>query len=496
MISIICTVMVCFFIFSINRVGNIYIEKSEETIYNIKRDFLRDTVNNLISEIELRRLAKKSYMKTLVSKTAEALNMKRELSDKEFQEFFIHFFKDNPDYYYMTVIVWDNKANKVIYDPGKLAGATWSDTLKANTLDLSSYRVFFHGDYAFLFGVTKSYEDELVKAEMVNVMKTSKFDGNAHIWVKEILNYEGGKNYAIPRIYPNQPETEGTYLSTDMADNEGDFPYLTELQGINKAGEVFFSYDHKEPNSNKISRKLTYSKLYKGYNWVVGMATSLDDLQPYIDQTNKESKDLVSRLTLLLVLLLIVILIISLFSIFFLEKLYYRHSKRVMECELNQDVLTKADNRRSGIKDLTSAFKEFKRTGISPGIMMCDMDHFKEINDKYGHFIGDMALMEFVKVMKSTLRSTDRIIRWGGDEFIVILHGIEEKHVLHFGNKFLDSVSSLKILNHQEAIGISVSIGFSFFREEDEDFEEVLKRADEALYKSKTEGRNLANVVL
>jgi len=73
---------------------------------------------------------------------------------------------------------------------------------------------------------------------------------------------------------------------------------------------------------------------------------------------------------------------------------------------------------------------------------------------------------------------------------------MEEKHVLDFGNKFLTSVSSLKILDHHEEIGITVSIGFSFFKEGDEDFHDALNRADEALYKSKSEGRNQANIIL
>ncbi len=495
-ISIICAVMVYFYLFSIDKVGDIYIEKSEEAIYNLKKDFLKDTVNNLISEIELRRAAKSSYMETFVSRTADIINMKKDLPDSEFNDFFIGFFRDKPDYKFMTVIVWDNKENKVIYDPENLAGDTWKDTLKANTSDLSSYRVFIHGDDSFLFGLTKSYVEELVKADITNVIRNSKFDGNSYIWINEIQNYQGGKNYAIRRIHPNMPETEGMYLSTDMTDIAGNHPYLTELQGINKDGELFSSYYFKEPGSDKVSKKLSYAKLYKDYNWVIAMGVYLDDLQPYVDQTNKESKELVSRITIFLVLLLIVIVIVSMISVSLLEKIYYRQSKKAMESELNQDVLTKAGNRRSGTNDLTNAFKEFKRTGLSPGIMMCDVDHFKGINDKYGHSAGDMALAEFVNVMKGTLRSTDKIIRWGGDEFIIILNGMEERHILDFGSKFLTSVSSLKILDHQEEIRITVSIGFSFFKEGDEDFHGALRRADEALYKSKSEGRNQANIIL
>jgi len=90
--------MVCFYLFSIDKVGDIYIEKSEEAIYNIKKDFLRDTVNNLISEIGLRRAAKSSYVETFVSRTSDIINMKKDLPDSEFNDFFIRLFRDNPDY--------------------------------------------------------------------------------------------------------------------------------------------------------------------------------------------------------------------------------------------------------------------------------------------------------------------------------------------------------------------------------------------------------------
>lgn len=492
----ICTVMVCFYLFTIDKIGDIYIEKSRETIYSIKKDFLKNTVNNLISEIEMKRAAKSSNIDKFVARTFGVINMKMDLSDSEFNDFFIGFFRDNPDYGSMTVILWDNMENKAVYDPQKLAGATWTDTLNANLSGLSAYRVFSHGDNSYLFGIAKTHVDNLVKAEISNVIRSAQFDGDSYIWVNEILDYQGGKDYAVRRIHPSLPETEGTYLSTDMTDIKGNFPYLTELQGINQDGELFFTYYFKKMTSDEIAQKLTYAKLYKDYDWVISMGVYVDDLQPYIDQTNQESKELVSGLTLLLVLLMMVILIFSLCSISLIEKIYYRHTKKLMESEMNQDPLTKADTRRSGTNDLTKAFKEFKQSGANPGIMMCDVDDFKGINDKYGHSAGDQVLVEFVKEMRSILRSSDKIVRWGGDEFIVILYGLKEKNALLLGAKFLSAAASLKIPEQEEETGITISIGFSFFRETDTDFNQAIKRADEALYKSKADGRNRANIIL
>ncbi|MEY8353966.1 sensor domain-containing diguanylate cyclase [Lachnospiraceae bacterium 54-53] len=495
-VSIICTVMVCFYLFTIDKISNIYIDKSREAIYSIKKDFLKDTVNNLISEIEMKREAKSSYMERFAARTLGIIDLKADLADREFSDFFVRFFNDNPYYDFVTVIQWDDLENRAVYDPQNLAGPTWADTLDANISDMSAYRVFTHGNSSFFFGVTKAHVDNLVKAEIADIIKGTRFDGDSYIWVDEILNYEGGKDYAVRRIHPILPKMEGTRLSTDMADIRGDFPYLTQLQGINKDGELFYNYYFKKIKGNEIAPKLTYSKLYKDYDWVISMGIYLDDLQPYIDQTDGESRALVSRLTALLVLLLVVILIISLWSVSLIEKIYYRRLKRLMESEMKLDPLTKSDSRRSGTKDLTDAFREFKQSGANPGIVMCDVDNFKGINDKYGHSSGDQVLIEFVKEMKSLLRSSDKIIRWGGDEFIVILYGLKQKNALLLGNKFISAAASMRIPVQDEEIGITISIGFSFFRETDTDFTQALERADEALYKSKEEGRNQANIIL
>lgn len=488
--------MVCFYLLSLDKVGDIYMNKSRETIYEIKKDFLKDTINNLFSEIDIRREQKNKYVDRLLNRTSEMVKLKQELNDVDFNQFIIRFFTDNPDYEAITVLLWDKRNETDIFDPQGIVKTTWKETLTSVSEDFSCYLILERENETLFLGVSKNYVEERVKEEIADIIRTTQFDGGTYIWVNEILDYTGGDNYAIRRIHPNLPETEGTYLSTNMTDIMGNYPYLKELQGINEEGEVYFTYYFKELNSTQISQKLTYAKLYKDYNWIIAMGIYMEDIQPYFDQIEDESSALVSRLTVILVILFIGILTLSLFTMSFIEKIYYRHSKRLMELEINQDSLTKADSRRRGAKDLEMEFEEFKRIGMSPCIVICDIDKFKEINDTYGHNVGDIILSEFVNELKLMLKGYDKIIRWGGDEFILILYGIKKENAIEFGSKILKKISSLEITSLQNKLQFTVSMGLSYFNHEDADYNDTIKRADEALYISKTKGRNQINMII
>ncbi|MDF2802510.1 MAG: diguanylate cyclase protein [Anaerocolumna sp.] len=435
-------------------------------------------------------------MGKLVDDTFSVLELNMKRSDMEFNNYFINFFQNDSYNNSWTILIWNNKENKVIYDSHNLASDSWETTLYDIKSNLSSYRIIRHGDKIAVFGVSKSYINDLVKTTISYKIRKLQFEGDSYIWVNEILNYQGGKNFAIRRIHPSLPEEEGRYLSTDITDMKGNLFYITELQGINKYGELFFSYYFKELHSNMVSEKLTYAKLYKDFNWVIAMGTYQKDIQSYIDQTNKESKALASRLIFILGFLFIIIMVISYAIVMFIEKLNYRHSKKLLESEINQDSLTKADSRRNGTKELNNAFKEYRKNGTNAGIMMFDIDYFKNINDTYGHAVGDLVLVEIVNAIYRIIRSSDKLIRWGGDEFIVIFYGLQVENAIIFGNKILSVASSLNVSVEGKVINPTLSIGFSYFKEMDTDFLDVLKRVDQALYESKTKGRNQVSLLL
>ncbi len=158
------------------------------------------------------------------------------------------------------------------------------------------------GPYTLFVGIPQDFVDEQVKEHIAKEIHDSTYSENSYIWVNEVLNYEGGDDYAIRRIHPNLRDTVGTKLSTNMTDVKGTTPYKTELEGVKQHGELFFTYYFKKMGSETISEKLTYAKLYKDFDWIVAMGIHLDDMNGYIDTTTGQSTRIVRRIAPVFVL--------------------------------------------------------------------------------------------------------------------------------------------------------------------------------------------------
>ena len=140
----------------------------------------------------------------------------------------------------------------------------------------------------------ESYDDELIKNETLTfirqIVHESNFSNGAYIWINEVTDYSGGENYGIRQVHGNLPETEGMLLSTSMQDAKGNLPYLAELEGIKKNGELYYKYWFKEYKSEKISEKITYAKLYTPYNWIVCTGTYLNSMYEPTGGVSKSKK--------------------------------------------------------------------------------------------------------------------------------------------------------------------------------------------------------------
>jgi len=304
--------------------------------------------------------------------------------------------------------------------------------------------------------------------------------------------YDGGDNYAIRRVHPNLIDTEGMLLSTNMTDIKGNYPYLTELEGVKKEGEIFYQYYFKKNNSDVISEKVTYAKLYKEYNWIIAMGVHLDDVQAYVDITAKESEQVILKMVTHIVLWILGIFICGLIFLTLLEKWYYKNSHKKLKEEIYMDPLTKVYNRRAATDYINLAFKNFKKTALSSAIIIIDVDDFKKVNDTYGHDQGDIVLINITEMLNKHIRSTDILCRWGGEEFLLICEGLKIDDVVQFTNTLLDTVAQVEYKCNEQKYHTTISMGVSYFENSDKDSSYSIKRADIALYNAKKQGKNKA----
>jgi diguanylate cyclase (GGDEF)-like protein len=154
------------------------------------------------------------------------------------------------------------------------------------------------------------------------------------------------------------------------------------------------------------------------------------------------------------------------------------------------DPLTGAFNRRHldivGINEISRS----KRYNNAFTILMLDIDHFKVVNDTYGHDVGDEALIETVTVIKNTIRNEDLLFRLGGEEFAVILPGTTRLAAFGLAERVRIAISEIVIKTPIEPLSFTMSIGVAENTPQDIEIEAVLKRADEALYEAKSSGRD------
>lgn len=169
-----------------------------------------------------------------------------------------------------------------------------------------------------------------------------------------------------------------------------------------------------------------------------------------------------------------------------------------LENKLNHDKLTELKNRgyfeeksKTYINNVSKIKKESRRDWMGfydISFLFFDIDHFKNINDTYGHSVGDEVLKKVAEILKKDLRVGDIVARWGGEEFIAILLGANEEQAKNKAEQIRKELENFVFENPKD-LNITISVGVAQF-EEGKTFEDMVKHADQALYKAKDSGRN------
>lgn len=158
------------------------------------------------------------------------------------------------------------------------------------------------------------------------------------------------------------------------------------------------------------------------------------------------------------------------------------------------DPLTNVFNRRRLFQIAEQELLRTQRYGSPLSVIMLDIDHFKAVNDTYGHLAGDGVLRKVAETTRRQLRSTDFFGRYGGEEFVVILTETDGFQAVEVGERIRSELEALTVVVEGHTIKVTVSIGVSSCVTQTDDIDKIIKRADLALYHSKKSGRNACSI--
>lgn len=240
----------------------------------------------------------------------------------------------------------------------------------------------------------------------------------------------------------------------------------------------------------------TTQSLYSGKNIVLDKENSIYSLRkvdnsPFVVIVGEADEDWQERWRKQ-----VVVSILILITLWIMAWQILQHYIQTLENEKKLEHLSQTDqltglyNRHKLHQVFTSEINRSNRFEEVFGVILLDLDLFKNVNDTYGHDVGDLVLKEISNILKDNIRASDTLGRWGGEEFLIILPKIDID-----GAKILAEKLRKEIENHQFTIAgkMTASFGLAYYKKGDDE-NSIIKRADDALYKAKEIGRNIVKI--
>ncbi|BFL81852.1 hypothetical protein LFREDSHE_03020 [Shewanella baltica] len=176
-------------------------------------------------------------------------------------------------------------------------------------------------------------------------------------------------------------------------------------------------------------------------------------------------------------------------GILFISNMTLGRYQRKLEVMASTDKLTGAANRQVFDEYFRQALDKAKLAQSPISILLLDIDHFKKVNDSYGHGIGDLVLKTMTNMLRGALQQQDILCRWGGEEFLILLPGMDLTRAAELAEQIRELIFQREIKVNGLHISITASIGVAEHQAQ-EPAEDLIKRADLALYQAKEAGRN------
>lgn len=256
-----------------------------------------------------------------------------------------------------------------------------------------------NGQEIILF-MRQSEIDEFVKEEIHNYLHSEVYSGNQYVWVNEVLNMNGGANYAVRRIHPNLVESEGEFLSTSMTDVVGNHPYWVELEGIREKGYVFHSYYFKNKVDDEITEKYSYAQYYEPYNWIIATGETLEEVYAFSEGMNNQS---FQQIFVLMTMFVILFLLTSGVMVRSLGKQSESFRETLMkQAEVYENIYTSMS---TGLLRISMTENESRVLQINPkGLETLGVSSEEELSRKiHGHKIATM-LVEDAEALESACK--------------------------------------------------------------------------------------------
>ena len=194
-------------------------------------------------------------------------------------------------------------------------------------------------------------------------------------------------------------------------------------------------------------------------------------------------------ITVLLIITIVILLLILYFMVWKLVSRLQESQKQLKQLSVT-DELTGLRNRRYIMERLEDEFQRARRTGKPMGLIMLDLDFFKQINDMHGHQFGDLVLKAVASRMRSSIREYDLLGRIGGEEFFIVSPEAEVEETLGIAERIRELVRGEAISDGKREVNITISAGVTMLKEHDRDIDVLFSRADSALYSAKQQGRD------
>ena len=172
------------------------------------------------------------------------------------------------------------------------------------------------------------------------------------------------------------------------------------------------------------------------------------------------------------------------------SKLQLNSANKILERLSQTDELTQLHNRRHWQECMEREFERFSRYDTPASLVMLDIDHFKKINDQYGHQTGDVVIQRVAHILNQSLRETDYAGRYGGEEFSVVLANTDGADAICFTERLRKKIEAIEFTIENEVFNVTISLGICDLSDSIKDSSTWISHADKALYRAKLNGRN------